>query len=201
MGIEQNKPQMIPPRYYLILLAALVVERIFELYLSKRNASRAFQRGASEAGQNHYKVMVVLHSAFIASCALEAVFFPRAIAPAIGWTALGAEVLAQALRYWAIATLGERWNTRIIVTHSAAPVTGGPYRLVRHPNYVAVAIEIAAVPLIGGAVVTAIIFSIANAFLLAVRIRAEERALGTSWAAAFDSRPRFMPALHRGKQR
>ena len=191
---------MIPPRYYLILLAILVVERIFELYLSKRNASRAFQRGASEVGQSHYKVMVVLHSAFIASCAFEAVFFPRAIAPAIVWTALGAEIVAQMLRYWSIATLGDRWNTRIIVTQSAMPVTGGPYRFVRHPNYVAVGIEIAAVPLIGGAVVTAIVFSIANAILLVVRIRAEERALGSTWAAAFESRPRFVPALPRNKR-
>jgi methyltransferase len=183
-------------RSYLILLTILVVERIYELYVAQRNARRAFARGATEVGRGHYRVMVALHSAFIASCAFEAIFFPRFLSPSIVWTALGFEIVAQALRYWAVATLGERWNTRVIVTPGVAPVTAGPYRFVRHPNYVAVVIEIAAVPLIGGSVVTAIVFSLANAILLAVRIRAEERALGASWAAAFHDRPRFMPALN-----
>jgi methyltransferase len=187
-------------RSYLILLTVLVVERIYELYLSRRNAARAFSQGASELGRGHFPTMVALHSAFIASCAFEAIFFPRFLAPGIVWTALGLEVCAQALRYWAVMTLGERWNTRVIVMPAQAPVVRGPYRFVRHPNYVAVVIEIAAVPLIGGAIVTAIVFSIANAILLAVRIRAEEHALGTRWQDEFRARPRFVPGFHH-KQR
>jgi methyltransferase len=189
---------VIPLRWYLLLLAALAAERIFELYLTRRNARRAFSRGAIEVGHRHYRVMAALHTAFIASCAIEAMHFPRALPPAIVWGALGAEVLAQALRYWAVATLGERWNTRVIVTPEAAPVTGGPYRFLRHPNYLAVVIEIAAVPLIGGAIVTAVAFSILNAILLAVRIHAEERALGARWAEAFNARPRLIPSLGHG---
>jgi methyltransferase len=189
---------VIPLRFYLLLLAAIAAERIFELYLTRRNAHRAFARGAIEVGQRHYRVMAALHTAFIASCAIEAMGFPRAMPAAFVWGALGAEAAAQALRYWAVATLGERWNTRVIVTPDAAPVTGGPYRFLRHPNYLAVVIEIAAVPLIGGAIVTAIVFSILNAVLLAVRIHTEERALGARWAEAFGARPRLIPTLGHG---
>jgi methyltransferase len=189
---------VIPLRLYLLLLAALAGERIFELILTRRNARRAFARGAIEVGQRHYRVMAALHTAFIASCAIEAIDFPRVLPPAVVWGALGAEALAQALRYWAVATLGERWNTRVIVTPEAAPVTGGPYRFLRHPNYLAVVIEIAAMPLIGGAVVTAIVFTILNAILLAVRIHTEERALGARWAEEFGARPRLIPTLGQG---
>ena len=97
------------------------------------------------------------------------------------------------LRYWAIWTLGQRWNTRIIVIPGAAPVTGGPYRYLRHPNYLAVMIEIAAIPLIRANWYTAIGFSIANAFLMAVRIPAEERAMGAGYRAIFAARHRLLP--------
>ena len=138
-------------RTYLIILALLIVERVFELDRARRNARRAFQHGAVEVGQMHYRVMVAMHTLFIVSCAVEATFFPRAFPPAVAWIALTAELVAQALRYWAVATLGDRWNTRIIVSPDRAPATNGPYRFMRHPNYLAVVIEIAAVPMIGGA--------------------------------------------------
>jgi methyltransferase len=188
-------------RIYLLILALLVVERIFELDRARRNARLAFQRGAIEVGQVHYRVMVAFHTLFIASCALEAMFFPRAFPPAVAWIALSAEIVAQALRYWAVATLGERWNTRIIVTPERAPVTGGPYRFMRHPNYLAVVIEIAAVPMIGGAIFTTIAFSVGNALILAVRIPAEERAMGGRYAEALGSRRRFFPSLRHGQSR
>ena len=184
---------MISLRTYLILLSILVIERIFELDLARRNARRAFEHGAVEVGQAHYRVMVAMHTLFIASCATEAIFFPTHLPPAVAWIALGAELCAQALRYWAVTTLGERWNTRIIVTPAATPVTAGPYRLMRHPNYLAVVIEIGAVPIIGGALITATVFSIANALLLAVRIPAEERAMGKNYQGLFGSRRRFIP--------
>ena len=99
---------MISLRSYLIILALLIVERIFELDLARRNARRAFERGAIEVGQAHYRVMVAFHTLFIASCATEAIFFPHSLTSLVAWIALSAEVCAQALRYWAVATLGER---------------------------------------------------------------------------------------------
>lgn len=186
------------PHAYLGLLGLLAVERLVELVLSKRNAARAFARGGVETGQAHYRVMVVFHSLFLGACAAEAWGLERPFPGALGYAALGVAVGAQALRYWAIASLGERWNTRIIVVPGLAPVTRGPYRLLRHPNYVAVVLELAAVPLVHGAWVTALVFSLGNALLLRVRIRAEEEALGALYAETFADRPRFIPEVPRG---
>jgi methyltransferase len=104
-------------------------------------------------------------------------------------------LFAQGLRYWAVATLGDRWNVRVIVWPDSAPVTHGPYRWIRHPNYVAVIAEMALVPLIHGAYWTALAFSAGNAALLWVRIRVEEQALGESYSHAFGQRPRFIPRV------
>jgi methyltransferase len=139
--------------------------------------------------------MTVVHTLFLGSCAGEVLLAHRPFPGALGFVALGVALGAQCLRYWAIGSLGERWNVRIIVVPHAPPVTTGPYRFVRHPNYLAVILEIAAVPLIHGAWVTALAFTAANALLLGVRIRAEEVALGEAWAAAFDRHPRFVPRV------
>jgi methyltransferase len=185
-------------RLYFALLAAVALERLVELVLSRRNAARAFARGAVEVGQAHYRVMVAVHTLFLACCALEPLVFPRALPAAVSAAAFVLALGAQALRYWAIATLGAGWNTRIIVFPGAAPVVGGPYRFVRHPNYVAVCVELLCLPLVGGAVITALVFSAANAALLFVRIRAEEAALGQGYARAFAATPRFLPGRRRG---
>nr|AYM52950.1 isoprenylcysteine carboxyl methyltransferase (icmt) family [Jahnella sp. MSr9139] len=183
---------------YLVLLGLLAAERLYELRLSSRNAAWAFARGGVEAGQGHYPVMAAFHTLFLAACAAEVLLLQRAFPGAIGWAALAAAAGAQALRYWAVVTLGPRWNTRVIVVPHLPPVTGGPYRYLRHPNYVAVALEMVAVPLLHGAFVTAAVFSLGNALLLAARIRAEEAALGPAWSAAFARRPRFVPEVRRG---
>lgn len=180
-------------RAYLLFLGFILVERLFELVLSARNARRALARGGREVGQGHYRVMTVLHTAFLLACAGEVLVFQRAFPGALGWAALVGAVAAQALRYWAISTLGEHWNTRIIFIPGAQPVTSGPYRFVRHPNYVAVILEMACIPLIHGGYLTALLFSVANAVLLTVRIRAEEVALGAEYRRAFQARPRFIP--------
>jgi methyltransferase len=182
-------------RAYLAILAIVAAERVFELFLSRRNAGRAFARGGIEIGQPHYRVMVALHTAFLVSCAVESLWSDAPVAAALSWGAFGAEMVAQALRYAAVATLGERWNTRVIVTPAEPPVTAGLYRWIRHPNYVAVVVEIFALPLIRAAWFTAIFFSLANALLLAVRITSEERALGPGYQAAFAARPRFFPNI------
>ncbi len=185
---------LISPRVYIVILAALAAERLVELGLSRRNARRAFDQRAIETGVAHYWAMVAVHSLFLVACATEAVFVPRRVPAVVQLAALIAALGAQALRYWAVWTLGDRWNTRIIVIPGAEPVTAGPYLFMRHPNYLAVAIEIAAVPIIGGAYATAIAFSIANAVLLAIRIPAEERALGARYAERLGSRGRFIPS-------
>jgi methyltransferase len=164
---------------YLLLLGALLGERLFEVIISHLNARRAFARGAIEYGRGHFPVMVAMHALFIASCAFESLAVARAISPVLSTIALAGALIAQILRYSAVIALGEQWNTRIIVMPDAPKVTHGLYRWITHPNYLAVVIEIAAVPLIRGCWITAVAFSLANAVMLGVRIPAEERALQT----------------------
>jgi methyltransferase len=178
---------------YSAFLIALALERVAELLLSTRNARRAFAKGAVEVGQLHYKVMAMFHTLFFIACAAETWMLGRPFPGVLGWAALLGALGAQALRYWAIRTLGERWNVRVIVLPDAAPIVAGPYRWLRHPNYVAVALEMALVPLIHDNWLTAIAFSVGNALLLWVRIRIEERALGGAYASAFATTPRFLP--------
>jgi methyltransferase len=179
---------------YLLLLVA---ERLAELVLSTRNARRTLAAGGIETGRGHYRIMVVFHAAFLVACAVEPLLWPRAWPPAASLAALALALLAMALRWWAVITLGDRWSTRIVVLPGAPPVVGGPYRHLRHPNYLAVVVELAAVPLLGGAVFTAALATLGNALLLAVRIPAEERALGSGGAGAPGRHPRPVPGGRR----
>ena len=121
--------------------------------------------------------MVVLHTGFLIACAAEVVLFQRPFIPWLGWPMLAVAVGCQALRWWCITTLGERWNTRVIIVPGANRVTGGPYQWLNHPNYVAVVLEGVALPLIHTAWLTALGFTVLNAALLSVRIRCENEAL------------------------
>jgi methyltransferase len=176
---------------FLALLLLTAGERVAELLLSRRNARRAFARGGVEVGQRHYRFMVVFHTLFLVACLVEGALRP--FPGTLGFLALAGALAAQALRWWAIGTLGDRWNVRVIVVPDALPVVGGPYRFVRHPNYVAVALELACLPLVHGAWLTALVFTLGNALLMIVRIRVEEQALGRRWADAFAQKPRFVP--------
>jgi methyltransferase len=178
---------------YFAFLGLVAAERLVELAISGRNARAALARGGVEVGQGHFRVMSAFHSLFLVSCAAEVVLLDRPFPGAPGVAAFAGALAAQGLRYWAIATLGPRWNVRIIFVPGEPPVTSGPYRFVRHPNYVAVIAEMALLPLIHGAWLTALVFSAGNAALLYVRIRAEERALGSTYADTFAHRPRFIP--------
>lgn len=180
---------------YLVVLAVLVAERLLELVISRRNERRLLARGAVEAGAGHYPVMVLLHAAFLISCPLEVWWLDRPFIPWLGLLAGLALLASMALRYWAISTLDGRWTTRVLVLPGAEPVTGGPYRVLRHPNYLAVVLEILAVPLLHTAWLTALVFTLANGLLLAVRIRSEEAALArtSDYSSHFASRPRFIP--------
>ncbi len=178
---------------YLVFLGLFGAERVAELLLSRRNARIAFSRGAVEAGAAHFRVMALVHALFLPACAAEVLLLHRPFPGAPGFACAAAALAAQGLRWWAIASLGWRWNVRVIAVPGEAPVRSGPYRFLRHPNYLAVAVEMLCVPLAHGAFATAALFSMANALLLRVRIRVEERALGPRWEQAFSRVPRFIP--------
>ncbi len=154
-----------------VILALVTLQRLGELWLSDRNTRRLLARGAHEVAPGHYPLIVAVHGLWLA---------------ALWWLAPGREVAGlwlglfialQLARVWVIATLGERWTTRIIILPSAPLVGSGPYRFVNHPNYLVVAGEIAALPLAFGLWQVALLFSLVNAAVLAVRIRQENRAL------------------------
>ena len=166
--------------FYVVLILAVGIERLAELVVAKRNLAWALARGGREYGFGHYPFMVVLHIGLLVACVVEAQY--RAFIPALGWPILAVALLAQALRWWCITTLGPRWNTRIIVVPGLPLVDRGPYRWMRHPNYVAVVLEGIALPLVHTSWITAVGFTVVNAALLRVRISAESSALARALA-------------------
>jgi len=180
---------------YFGFLALLALERGVELGLSRRNAAWARAQGGVEYGRTHLVWMKLLHTAFLCGCALEVWLWARPFSPLWGWPCLGLALASQALRYWTIASLGRRWNVGVIVLPGVPVEVGGPFRFLRHPNYLAVVIEGMAVPLMHSAFLTAALFSACNAVLLGVRVRCEEQALSQhgSYAARLGDRRRFWP--------
>lgn len=163
--------------YYLLILA-VTLERLVELVIAQRNARWSFTQGGQEFGRPHYVVMVILHTALLVGCIIEPWALHRLFLPWLGWPAVAMLVLSQGLRWWCIASLGRRWNTRVIVLPHEPLIQRGPYRLMHHPNYVAVVAEGVALPLIHTAWLTALCFTVANTVLLGVRIRVENSVLG-----------------------
>jgi methyltransferase len=163
--------------WYLLLIVAVALERIAELIISRRNLDWSLRQGGREYGRSHYPVMVVLHTGLLIACLAETGFAHRPFVAALGWSMLVLVVAAQGLRWWCIQALGTRWNTRIVVVDGLPLVTEGPYRWLRHPNYIAVVVEGVALPLVHSAWITAIAFTVLNAALLRVRITAENTAL------------------------
>ncbi len=160
---------------YTVLIAAVGVERIAELVVSQRNLKWSRAHGGVEFGAGHYPVMVVLHTGLLVGCLVEAAH--REFIPALGWSMFAVVIAAQGLRWWCITTLGRQWNTRVVVVPDAGRITGGPYRFLSHPNYVAVVLEGIALPLVHSAWITATVFTVLNAVLLWVRISVEDKAL------------------------
>ncbi len=170
-----------------LFLALLIVQRLLELNLAKQNLAWAMARGGREHGREHFATIVAMHVLWFLCFAVEAIW--RTSQPNIGqpdtnqlgrlwWLWLGLFMLAQAIRYWVIATLGKQWNTRIVIVPNAKRIVSGPFRFLKHPNYLVVATEFFCGPMIFGASITAIVFTILNAYvLLKIRIPAEERAL------------------------
>ncbi|HEU4946183.1 MAG TPA: isoprenylcysteine carboxylmethyltransferase family protein [Kribbella sp.] len=166
--------------WYVVLVGLVGAERVAELVVSLRNAAWSFRQGGVEWGRGHYPFMVLLHTGLLVGCLVEVIVADRPFIPVLGWTMLAVVLLAQALRWWCIVVLGHRWNTRVIVVPGLPLVASGPYRWLRHPNYVAVVAEGFALPLVHDAWITAIVFTLLNLPLLAVRIRTEEAALATA---------------------
>jgi methyltransferase len=158
----------------IVILALVTVQRLSELWLSRRNTRRLLARGAREHGRGHYPLIVAVHALWLVS-----LWWLARSRPVDGFW-LGLFVLLEIARIWVLATLGPRWTTRIIVLPEAPLVRSGPYRFVNHPNYWVVIGEIAVLPLVFGLWQVALAFTLLNAIVLAIRIRSENRALGRS---------------------
>jgi methyltransferase len=171
---------------FTVLVVLVGLERLAELVVSKRNAAWSKEQGGVETGFSHYPVMVVLHTGLLVGALVEAYVREPSVPSALAWSMLLVVLLTQALRWWCIATLGRRWNIRVIIVPGLAPVTSGPYRLISHPNYVAVVVEGVALPLVHACWITAVVFTVLNAVLLTVRIRVENAALATLPREAVD---------------
>ena len=163
--------------YYLFILL-VGAERLVELAVSRRNAAWSFAHGGREFGRGHYPVMVSMHALLLVSCVVEVATAHRPFIAWLGWPMVAVVVASTVVRWWCVAVLGKHWNPRLIVIPGAPLVRRGPYWWMHHPNYTAVAAEVAALPLVHSAWVTALVFSLANALVLNVRIQAENGALG-----------------------
>jgi methyltransferase len=153
------------------ILALVTLQRLGELALARHNTARLRARGAIEIGARHYPLLVLMHTAWLAA------LWVWGCDQNVGVVALSAFIVMQGLRLWVLATLGERWTTRIMVLPGAPLVNSGPYRYLSHPNYAVVAAEIALLPLALHLPWLALVFTILNAAVLTIRIRAEQRAL------------------------
>lgn len=162
---------------YAALICAVAAQRIVELRLSAQNSKAATVAGAVEVGRGHYPWMVALHAAFLVSCPLEVWLLQRPLVPALAVAMAVLLLVATGLRYSAIRALGERWTTRAFRWPDRRRIRSGPYRFLHHPNYLAVRLEIVALPLLHTAWITAVVFTALNAWLLHVRTNIEERGL------------------------
>lgn len=188
-------------RWFLSLCGAVAVERVAELAWSRAHERHMARRGGELVREPWYAAMVALHAGTLVAAPLEASWRARRRKPSPRLRALGLAGLAAAtaLRVWTLRTLGDSWSTRVtrFSGDGRRVVTGGPYRFVRHPNYAAVILELAALPLAGGAVATALAATALNALVLARRIPLEERELARdpAWRQAMLPRPRLVPKL------
>jgi methyltransferase len=167
-----------------VLVVLVALGRLVELRVAARHRRALLAQGAVEVGARHYPWMVALHSAFLIAAPLEVWLFDRPFLPGLAALGLALVLAATGLRWWVIRTLGERWTTRVLCLPGAPLITGGPFRFLRHPNYLAVIVEIAALPLVHSAYLTAGIFTVLNAVLLRHRVRVEEAGLARATESA-----------------
>lgn len=182
---------------FLILLLCVGIERLAELYLSRWHQRDLENCGARKHADPHYRWMVALYAGVLIGAALEVILLPR---PFITWLAFPAAVLfvmATLLRWWTIRTLGIHWNTEVVDSAHLGVVTDGPFRWIRHPNYLGVFVELIALPLIHTAWMTAVFAALGDIFVLGNRLRIEERLLNAvpAYRAEMLSKPRFLPRI------
>lgn len=161
---------------FTLILAFIILQRLVELYVAKGNELKMKALGAYEVGESHYPYMIALHVSFFLSLIVEVVIFKPMLSPFFAWLFI-LFILTQALRIWCLASLGQFWNTKIIILPGANVVKRGPYVFFRHPNYLVVSIEIILLPLMFQSYFTAICFTLLNFAMLSVRIPIEEKAL------------------------
>jgi methyltransferase len=168
---------MVSPTVYAAVLVGMIALRLVELKVATRNTAALRAAGAIEVGASHYPVMVALHAAFLGACAFEGLVLRPTVPAAVQAAAAAALIATIATRWWVIRTLGDRWTTRVLWVPGSQRIVTGPFRFVRHPNYLAVVVELLALPLLAGAWRTAVVFAIANGVLLLVRVRVEDDAM------------------------
>jgi len=180
---------------FVALLAAVGAGRVLEMRLSRRHQRALAARGARREPEPGFVAMVALHTGVLVASAVEVVALHRPFSLALGVPALVAFALANALRWWVIATLGPHWNVQVVGSLALGVVTTGPYRLVRHPNYVAVFVELLALPLVHGAWITALAGAALHVPVLRRRLAVEEAVLDAdaAYRAAMSAKPRFVP--------
>ncbi|HLK91158.1 MAG TPA: isoprenylcysteine carboxylmethyltransferase family protein [Polyangia bacterium] len=183
------------PAFFVALCAAVGACRLVELTISRRHQRALAAKGAAPLPEPIFGAMVACHIGIIAGAAIEALALHRPYLPAVGLPALALVVLANALRFWVIATLGVHWNVRVVRSMPLGVVTTGPYRFVRHPNYVAVFVELCALPLVHGAYLTAVAGALLHLLILRRRVALEESVLmaDEGYRRAFATKPRFLP--------
>jgi methyltransferase len=182
---------------FLMLLALLGLTRLVELGISRRHQRELARRGVAKRSDPRYPWMVALHAGVLFGAALEVVVLRRPFLPALVVPAATLFVLATALRWWAIRSLGAHWNAQVMASASLGVVSGGPFRWVRHPNYLGVFVELVALPLIHTAWITALVAAAGNAWVLRHRLRIEEPVLEADpqYRAVMGGKPRFLPGL------
>lgn len=184
---------------FVALLAFIAMTRLFEMGISFRHRRQLLLRGASTASDPGFSIMVLLHMGILAGSLIEALLFSRTSPLWLAAFAACAVLGASALRVWAIRSLGQHWNVRIINSTSLGVAEGGPYRYIRHPNYVAVFLELTFLPLVQGAWLTAILGTVTHIFVLRRRINHEEKMLLASpeYQGKMAAKPRFLPDFFR----
>lgn len=186
-----------PAPLYLLFLLLVGAERLAELVVSKRHQRTMEAQGVEKVAERHFGAMVAVHTGVLMAAYLEVVVLQRTFVPVLA-AAMGAIFLVAAgLRVWVIRTMRTHWNVEVMASAPLGVVTDGPYRFIRHPNYLAVVLELVAIPMIHGAWLTAIAGTLANAWVLAKRLEVEERVLLSDprYQAAMGPKARFVPGL------
>jgi len=184
------------PAWYLVLVGLIAVDRLVEMAYSRHNQRAMSERGARKVRDPAFMGMVLLHAGYLCAAPLEVALLSRPFLPWLGYPALAVLAGANMLRVWAIRSLSLHWNMQIVASQSLGPVATGPYRWIRHPNYVAVFFEVPALPLVHTAWITAVTATLVHTLLLKRRIAAEERVLMSDpvYRARMGEKPRFVPA-------